>query len=160
MLVLSLVGWSNVSAFAAVTLEVAPADGANSRDLDFETVESMGPQGEEALERVVVRRVRVTISDSSNRYQVFQRVNAPLTNSNGTEFPLKAIRFFLSTAGRGDLRVPNPVPLEMGERVVYDSDATGSPTELLFNYTVEVPYGQEAGQYQGGSISYVVTPSS
>jgi len=157
ILVLSLVGWNNVPAFAAVTLEVAPADGAKSRDLDFD----MG-----ASERVVVRRVKLTIaidSDSPGRYQVFQRVNAPLANANGTEFSLKAIQFFSETSGRGDLRAPNPVPLEMGEQVVYDSDSEGSPIELTITYTV-VPYGQEeegpeAGDYQS-SITYGVRQSS
>jgi hypothetical protein len=124
--------------------------------VDFGTVRSLGPQGEPESE-VVVRRVRLTIdSHSTGRYQVFQRMNAPWLNPAGKEFPLGAVRFFVSESpARGDVRVPNPTPLVVGDQEIYLSDAAGSDTELVITYSVQVPPGQQAGRYQT-SVSYRV----
>lgn len=153
--ILILIG-TDQAAHAQVTLQVTPVEGAESRDVDFGTVRSLGPHGESDSE-TVVRRVRLIIdSQSTGRYQVFQRMNAPWGNLAGEEFPLEPVRFFVSESpARGDVRTPNPVSLAVGDREIYLSDASGSDTELVITYTVQVPQGQQAGRYQT-SVSYRV----
>jgi hypothetical protein len=105
----------------------------------------------------VVRRVKLTIQNTSGgRYQVFQRVNAPWTTPSGATFPLEAVRFFVSeTVPKGDVRLPNPIPLEMRDQELYISDSAGSSTELIITYIVQTPVEQSAGEYHT-TLSYRV----
>ncbi len=161
LLLVLVIAWmvgSPIPAYAQVTLQVRAIDGGESRNLDFGTANSLGPEGGETLHSdTVIRRVRLTIaSGSSGRYKVFQQVNEPWANPAGEPLPLESIRFQVSeTQPRGDVRVPQPTPLELGEKEIYLSDPSGSGTELFVTYTAQIPVGQQAGRYRT-SVTYRV----
>lgn len=142
---------------AELTLQVVPLQG--SRDIDFGEAQSLGPQGEPQGD-TMVRQVRLVItnSNSSQRYQIFQRMNEPWKNVAGKELPLETIRFYVAESKTsGIIQVPNPTPLTLGEQELFLSDSTGSSDQLLVVYTVQVPPGQRAGDYRSTMTFRVVS---
>lgn len=140
--------WAPGSAGADVTLQVTSLQG--SRDIDFGNARSLGSEGELESD-VVIRQVRITItSTSSNRYQVFQRINEPWRALSGEDLPMENVQFFISEAAAGGtVRFPNPTPMSVGEQEIFlSSDNPGSSEEFLITYTIQVPPGQQTGDYR------------
>lgn len=141
---------------AEVALQVTPLQGGASLEVDFGTVRSLGPEGEEESD-TAVRQVRLNVrSDSGRPYQVFQRANGPWIGPDGREIPMSAVEFFLSeTPSGGSNRFPSSTRLAVGEQEIFLSDSAGTAEELLITYTVKLPVGQQAGSYRA-TVSYRV----
>ena len=146
--------WSG-RALAEVTLQVTPAQGGASLEVDFGTVRSLGPDGELETDEVV-RQVRLEISsDGGAPYRVYQRVNGPWTGPAGEEIPLSAIRFLLSETQGGSNRFPNPAPISLGDQEIFVSDPSGSAETLVITYRLQLPPAQRSGSYRT-TVSYQV----
>lgn len=130
---------------AELTLQVTPLQ--DGRDVDFGQARSLGPQGEPESD-TVVRQVRLTITSTTGQpYQVFQRINEPWRNVAGQELPLESVLFYISEATPPGLnRFPNPEPMGVGEREIFISD--GESGQLRLVYTIQVPPGQQTGDYR------------
>lgn len=140
--------WSPGPARAEVSLTVTSLQG--SRDVNFGNTRSLGPEGEPESD-TVVRQIRLTItSTSAGRYQVFQRTNEPWRNLAGEELPMENVRFFVSEASPGStVRFPNPTPMTVGEQEIFlSAENPGDSEEFLVTYTIQVPPGQQAGDYR------------
>ncbi len=137
--------WAPGFAGADVTLTVTPLRGG--RDIDFGNARSMGPEGEPAPAMDTLQQVQVAVnSTTTNRYQVFIRINDRWRNLAGEELPMENVQFFISDAGAGaTVRFPNPTAMALGEQEILQSDQSEA---FLITFIVRVPHGQQAGDYR------------
>jgi hypothetical protein len=120
-------------------LAIAPQDQMGS--LDFRNLKPNQPPKQ--------REVTVEIkSNIGKRYQVNQKLFAPLTNREGQIVP--GANFTLKTESistKGSLRYPQPQAIKEGEMTLLVSDAAGSPDSFKIIYELSFPKELKAGDY-------------
>ncbi len=123
----------------AFDLTIAPQDQMGS--LDFRNLKPNEPPKQ--------REVTVEVkSNVGKRYQVNQKLFAPLTSREGQAVP--GANFTLKTESistKGTLRYPQPQAIKEGEMTLLVSDASGSPDSFKIIYELSFPKELKAGDY-------------
>jgi hypothetical protein len=127
--------------WAGVNLSLNSVDGSNT--LRFRSSSS----GMEDKKEV---RVRINAT-GGQRYQVFQRLNGPLTNEKGESLDprvLKVATVFNSNTS-GSLYLQNIESLGMGEQLIYASGQTGESDSFSLVYTIDSSALNDSGNFMG-----------
>lgn len=132
------------SALAEVHLSINPTDGSNS--LRFERYSS-------GLDIKKGLRLRIA-SSGGKRYQIFQRMAAPIVNEKGESLDLQAIEMaavFNSNAS-GTLYLQNGDHLSYSEQLIYSSGQGGEGDSFLLDYAVRQDQLHLSGNFIGELI--------
>ncbi len=130
--------------FAAITLNVSPADGSSSLKLE---------QAYLGLDNKKDVRLRVTSTDGK-RYQVFARLLEPMVNEKGESLDLHAVS--LATVSNsntsGTLYSQNEERLSMGEQMLYSSGQNGESDSFTIAYALNPNEVKTSGNYSGRMV--------
>ncbi len=127
--------------FAAISLNVTPADGSSSLKLE---------QAYLGLDNKKDVRIRVTATDGK-RYQVFARVLDPIVNEKGESLDVRSVSLatMASSNTSGTLYLQNENPLSMGEQLIYSSGQNGESDSFTITYALSPQNISSGGNYSG-----------
>lgn len=140
--------WLFLAAFLALTsgasaglsVNVIPLDGSTNLRLDQEFTR-LGEKKE----------VRVRISSTGSRYQVFQRVQGLITNEKGETLNMLAVlaQALPNSNASGTLYAQNLQPLGLGDELLYSSAQGGQSDSFIVGYALRPELLNADGSFSG-----------
>ena len=120
--------------------------------LDFGRLRNLDENGTTTAESST-RQVRLVIQPTQGNvrpYIVTQILSSEFTQEAGGAAPANSVLFRVEEeSGSGEVRVPDQVPLTVGEQEIYRSSPTGGSSQLLITYDLTASPDQQAGTYNG-----------
>jgi hypothetical protein len=137
---LSFIGFVS-AAHASIRIDVSPIGGGNS--LRFGRVDHPSFSNQEV-------RIRIS-SDDNQQYQIFQRVQSPLTNErNETLDPRSLLNSSLGGSnGSGTLYLQDSEPMSYSEQLIYTSNETGFNDSFTLVYQINTDEIRSFGNFSG-----------
>ncbi len=134
---------------AAFSLSVEPYEGGY--DLRFGKI---GTQTAKVVKEVTIRMT----TDIGKQYRVYQRLEKPLTTSDGIEVDRNNFKMYtlINSNSKGTLERIEEFPVMSSDTVLYTSDAVGNGDSFRIVYTFDPSIDQVAGSYYGRMLYYVV----
>ena len=133
-----------------ISLTVSFVGGGSS--LDFGRLRNLDENGTPTTESST-RQVRLVIQPAGGvvrPYIVTQILSSEITQEAGGAAPTNSVLFRVEEeSGSGEVRIPNPTPLTVGEQEIYRSSPTGGSSQLLITYDLTASPDQQAGTYNG-----------
>ncbi len=109
--------------------------------------------GKESEERRVVLTVR---SNLGQPYQVSQIVPRKMMNEQGAALESDNFKYSAATTQTGTSLAQVAAPVETGEHLLFTSDKSGTPENIVLNYALSIPPDSKAGNYTS-EIKYSIT---
>ncbi len=109
--------------------------------------------GKEKEERRVILTVRSNLGEP---YQVSQIVPRKMMNEQGAALEDDNFQFSASTTETGVSLAQAAAPVQTGEHLIFTSDKSGTPENIILNYTLSIPPDSKAGNYTS-EIKYSIT---
>lgn len=128
-------------------------------NLDIQIPDGLGLQfgnlksGQSGIEKKIILNVQ---SNLGAPYQVSQFVARRMSTPDGAALPESAFQFFVERTKTGSVSSVAARPVQIGDSMVFISDASGTPETLLCTYTLDIPLAAKAGSY-GTDIKYTIT---
>jgi hypothetical protein len=130
-------------------ISISPQDQRYS--IDFANLKpSDGPRLNEVLIEVK--------SNLGQPYQVTQNVLSELVSGDGEKIPAKyfSLQTLSANNTKGSLKIPNKIPVEKGNALLFVSDTNGSTDKFKVIYELICPIDLRAGNYSS-RITYTLT---